>query len=46
MKFRAYKIISDLAGSGSTTEQYLKNLEKCAHTLENELENLVKEIYL
>lgn len=46
VKFRAYKIISDLAGSGSTTEQYLKNLEKCAHTLENELENLVKEIYL
>ncbi len=46
VKFRAYKIISDLAGSGSTTEQYLKNLEKCAHALENELENLVKEIYL
>ena len=26
VELRAYKVISDLAGSGSTTEQYMKNL--------------------
>lgn len=35
-----YKIISDIYGNGSTTEQYLKNLELCFKTLESELENI------
>lgn len=41
IKCRAYKIISDLAGSGSTTEQYLKNLSLCAETLKRELKNIL-----
>lgn len=41
VKFCAFKVISDLAGSGSTTEQYLKNLALCAKTLSNELKNIV-----
>lgn len=44
VKCAAYKIISDLAGSGSTTEQFLKNLAVCFNTLENELENMVNGI--
>ncbi len=42
---RSYKIISDLAGSGSTTEQYLKNLTECFDTLKSELKNIAEEIY-
>lgn len=44
VKFRAYKIISDIAGSGSTTEQYLKNLILCADTLRRELKNIVNSL--
>ena len=40
--FRAFKIISDVAGSGSTSEQYKSNLKLCFNTLERELENIVK----
>lgn len=40
--FRAFKIISDVAGSGSTFEQYKSNLKLCFNTLERELENIVK----
>lgn len=40
VKNYGYKIISDLAGSGSTTEQYLKNLEICFDTLKKELKNI------
>lgn len=40
VKNYGYKIISDLAGSGSTTEQYLKNLEICFNTLKRELKNI------
>ena len=36
-----YKIISDLAGSGSTTEQYLSNLGLCFETLKRELKTIV-----
>ena len=36
-----FKIISDLAGSGSTTEQYLNNLSLCFKTLTRELETIV-----
>ena len=45
VKCYAYKIISDLAGSGSTTEQYLKNLTLCFETLKRELKNITEEIY-
>lgn len=38
----SFKIISDLAGSGSTTEQYLENLSLCFKTLNRELDNIVK----
>ncbi len=36
----ACKIISDVAGSGSTTEQYLKNLSVCYETMKNQLEKI------
>ncbi|MDE6597733.1 MAG: 5'-methylthioadenosine/S-adenosylhomocysteine nucleosidase [Clostridia bacterium] len=42
VKCYGYKIISDLAGSGSTTEQYLKNLSLCSETLKRELKNIVE----
>lgn len=41
VKCYQFKIISDLAGSGSTTEQYLKNLSLCFKTLERELKNIL-----
>ena len=44
VKCYAYKIISDLAGSGSTTEQYLNNLTLCFETLKRELKNITDEI--
>lgn len=39
-----YKIISDLAGSGSTTEQYLNNLSLCFETLSREIKKIVLQI--
>lgn len=42
VKFRAYKIISDLAKSGSTAEQYFKNLELCFNALRKSLKKVVK----
>lgn len=44
IRFKSYKIISDIAGSGSTTEQYLNNLGLCFAKLEKELENILKDI--
>lgn len=41
VKCLSYKIISDLAGSGSTTEQYFKNLTVCFETIKNRLKNIV-----
>ena len=41
VKFIAYKIISDLAGSGSTTVQYLNNLALCAKTLKSQIKNII-----
>lgn len=38
---RAFKIISDIAGSGSTTEQYAKNLDTCFVSLKNNLEKII-----
>ena len=42
IKCYEFKIISDLAGSGSTTEQYLKNLSVCFNTAERELKNILE----
>ena len=44
IKCYAFKIISDIAGSGSTVEQYKNNLQKCFKTLKEELENIVKSV--
>jgi len=38
----SYKIISDIYGSGSTTEQYVNNLSVCFGTEKRELENILK----
>lgn len=37
----AFKIISDLAGSGSTATQYKNNLKLCFETLNKELKNII-----
>lgn len=42
VKCYSFKAISDLAGSGSTTEQFVKNLETCSVTITNTLEKIVK----
>lgn len=42
IKFYAYKIISDIAKSGSTAEQYFKNLELCFASLRKNLKKVVK----
>lgn len=42
VKCYSFKAISDLAGSGSTTEQFIKNLETCSVTIANTLEKIVK----
>ena len=44
IKCYAFKIISDLAGSGSTVEQYRNNLKICFETLTKEIENIVKSV--
>ena len=44
IKCYAFKIISDLAGSGSTVEQYKNNLNICFKTLSLELENILKSV--
>lgn len=38
---RSFKIISDLAGSGSTTEQYRKNLDLCFASMRKSLEKII-----
>lgn len=43
VKCREYKVISDLAESGSTTEQYIKNLELCYGNLSEEIENIFRD---
>lgn len=42
IKFSAYKIISDMAKSGSTSEQYFKNLALCFNSLRANLKKIVK----
>ena len=44
VKCYAFKIISDIAGSGSTVEQYRNNLKICFNTLSLELENIIKSV--
>ena len=44
VKCYAFKIISDLAGSGNTYEQYRNNLKVCFKTLSLELENIIKSV--
>ena len=44
VKCYAFKIVSDLAGSGSTVEQYRNNLKICFKTLSLELENILKAV--
>ena len=44
IKCYAFKIISDLAGSGNTFEQYKQNLQVCFKTLSLELENIIKGV--
>lgn len=45
IKCYQFKIISDIAGSGSTTEQYLENLDVCLINLKNELMRICEETY-
>lgn len=42
VKCYSFKTISDLAGSGSTTEQFLENLNTCFISITNCLEKIVK----
>lgn len=42
VKCFSFKAISDLAGSGSTTEQFLNNLNICYSTITDNLEKIVK----
>ena len=45
VKCFAFKIISDLAGSGSTTGQYIENLTLCFGTLEKNIEKITEAVY-
>lgn len=38
--FYSFKAVSDVAGAGSTTEQFLKNLERCAENIGNNIEKI------
>jgi adenosylhomocysteine nucleosidase len=40
----SFKAISDLAGSGSTTDQFVKNLAVCAQKLKDNIKNIFEEI--
>lgn len=42
--FHAFKIISDIAKRGSTTEQYLENIRLCASTLGREIKKIVSAL--
>lgn len=44
VKFYAFKIISDLAGSGSTPQQYYNNLKNCFETLRFSAEKILKSV--
>ena len=40
----SFKAISDLAGSGSTTEQFLKNTAECMKNLTAQIKNVIKAV--
>lgn len=40
----SFKIISDLAGSGSTTDQYLGNLKTCFSAMKNNLAKIISAV--
>ncbi len=40
----SFKAISDVAGSGSTTEQFVKNLQLCTKTLKDSVEIIFKAV--
>ncbi|MGN0812444.1 MAG: 5'-methylthioadenosine/S-adenosylhomocysteine nucleosidase [Candidatus Coproplasma sp.] len=40
----SFKAISDVAGSGSTTEQFLANLKKCTETLKSDVEKMFNAV--
>lgn len=42
--FYSFKAISDLAGSGSTTEQFLKNTALCAENLRSQMQNIFTSV--
>lgn len=42
VKCYSFKAISDIAGSGSTTEQFIKNLNTCSVSIANALEKIIK----
>ena len=42
VKCYSFKAVSDLAGSGSTTEQFVKNLAACSVTIANSIEKIIK----
>ncbi len=42
VKCYSFKIISDIAGSGSTTRQYLENLEACYLSIKRDLPEIIK----
>ena len=39
-----YKVISDMYGSGSTTEQYQKNLEKCLKKIGEKITGIIQKV--
>ena len=42
--FYSFKAISDVAGSGSTTKQYLNNLNACALSIDKEIKNIFEAV--
>lgn len=42
--FYSFKAISDVAGSGSTTKQFLKNLQLCADRLRGEIKHIFEAV--
>lgn len=40
----SFKVISDIAGSGSTTEQFIKNTELCADNLKGEIPAIFRAV--
>ena len=42
--FYSFKAISDIVGSGSTTNQFLNNLKACTQKLHNEIKNIFEAV--